>query len=225
MGKGTEALREKTLKVHQRLLEVYGEPEHHHMDAVSEMVNTILSQNTNDRLRDIAFNRLREKFPTWEDVRDAPVEEIEDAIRIAGLGGQKSVRIKGALQRLTEERGSISLEFLRKMPVEDAREWLISFNGIGPKTAAIILLFSLDMPAFPVDTHVHRISKRLGLIGPKVNREKAQGILEKLVPSELYYTFHLNLIRHGREICSARKPKCEICVLRDLCDYYARSAR
>ncbi len=225
MEKGTEALRKKALEVHQRLLEAYGEPEHHRMDAVSEMVNTILSQNTNDRLRDIAFNRLRERFPTWEKVRDAPVGEIEDAIRIAGLGKQKSVRIKEALQRLTEERGDISLEFLQEMPVEDARKWLTSFNGIGPKTAAIVLLFSLDMPAFPVDTHVHRVSRRLGLIGPKVNREKAHRILEKLVPPELYYAFHLNLIRHGREVCSARKPKCEICVLRDLCDYYARSAR
>ncbi len=214
--------REKALEVHRRLLEAYGEPNHPPMDAVSEMVNTILSQNTNDRLRDMAFARLRERFPTWEEVRDAPVEEIEEAIRIAGLGKQKAARIKGALQRITEERGEISLEFLREMPVEEARKWLMSFNGIGPKTAAIILLFSLGMPAFPVDTHIHRVSKRLGLIGPKVGREKAHRILEELVPPEIYYTFHLNLIRHGREVCHARRPECGICILRDLCDYYQK---
>ncbi len=215
--------RAKALEIHRRLLEAYGEPKHPHMDAVSEMVNTILSQNTNDRLRDIAFSRLRERFPTWEEVRDAPVEEIHEAVRIAGLGEQKAARIKEALQRITEERGEISLEFLREMPVEEAKRWLTSVNGIGPKTAAIILLFSLDMPAFPVDTHIHRVSKRLGLIGPKVGREKAHQILEELVPPEIYYPFHLNLIRHGRTVCSARRPKCEVCVLRDLCDHYRRS--
>ncbi len=214
-------LRRKVLEVHRRLVAVYGDdPPRKRLDPVSEMVDTILSQNTNDRLRDIAFDRLRRKFPTWEAVRDAPVEEIEDAIRVAGLSGQKARRIKEALQRITEERGEISLDFLGDLEVEEARKWLTSFKGIGPKTAAIVLLFSLGMPAFPVDTHVHRVSKRLGLIGKNVSREKAHEILERLVPPELYYTFHLNLIRHGREVCHARKPECESCVLKDLCDHY-----
>ncbi len=203
------------------LVSVYGDsPSRPRLDPVSEMVHAILSQNTNDRLRGLAFKRLRKKFPTWEAVRDAPVEEIEEAIHVAGLSAQKARRIKEALQRLTEERGEISLDFLRDMGVEEARKWLTSFNGIGPKTAAIILLFSLDEPAFPVDTHVHRVSRRLGLIGPNVSREKGHVIMERIVPPELYYTFHLNLTKLGREVCHARKPDCNACVLKEICNFH-----
>ncbi len=214
--------RSKALEVHRRLVEQYGErPWRPRLDPVAELVSTILSQNTNDRLRDQAFERLRERFPTWEAVRDAPVEAIFQAIQVAGLGRQKARRIKEALQRISRERGTLELDFLRQMSVEEARRWLTSFNGIGPKTAAIILLFALGMPAFPVDTHVHRVSKRLGLIPPKASREKAHGLLEEMMPPETYYTFHLNLIRHGREVCQARRPRCERCFLKDLCDFYA----
>ncbi|MFQ6057736.1 MAG: endonuclease III domain-containing protein [Anaerolineae bacterium] len=183
------------------------------------MVSTILSQNTNDALRDRAFGRLRGRFPTWEQVREAPVGEIAEAIQVAGLGQQKAARIKRALQRITEERDELSLDFLREMEVEEAKQWLTSIKGIGPKTAAITLLFALDMPAFPVDTHVHRVTKRLGVIPPNASREKAHEILEALMPPETYYAFHLNLIRHGRQVCKAPTPRCEICVLKDLCNY------
>ena len=144
------------------------------------------------------------------------------AIRPAGLAVQKAPRIQTALRTITERAGTLSLEFLRDLPLEEARAWLRSIDGIGPKTAAIVLLFSLDRPAFPVDTHIHRVSGRLGLIGPKVNAEKAHEILESLVPPDLYLPYHLLLITHGRRTCQARRPLCEKCPLTDLCDYYAR---
>jgi endonuclease-3 len=214
---------DKALEVHRRLIDVWGKPDRKRtMDAVSQLVCTIISQNTNDTLRDQAYEELRDRFPTWEQVRDAPTAEVIEAIQIAGLSQQKAPRIQEALQRITEERGELSLEFLRELGVDEAKAWLTSSKGIGPKTAAIILLFALNMPAFPVDTHVHRVSKRLGLIASNASREKAHAILEALLPPQTYYDFHLNLIRHGREVCQARRPRCELCVLRDLCDYYQR---
>jgi endonuclease-3 len=188
------------------------------MDAVSELVSTILSQNTNDVNRDRAFGRLQERFPTWEAVRDAPVDEVKEAIRVAGLANHKGPAIVGALRHITAQRGDLSLDWLRDLPVDEAKAWLTAIGGVGPKTASIVLLFSLGMPALPVDTHVHRVSRRVGLIGPKVSREKAHLVLEAALPQETYYPFHLNVIRHGREVCAARKPRCEDCVLDDICD-------
>jgi endonuclease-3 len=211
----------KALEVHQRLTQIFGDrPRWRRLDPISQLVNTFISQNTNDVLRDKAFDSLRQRFPTWEQVRDAPPEEVVAAIKIAGLSQQKGPRIQEALRRISAERGELSLEFLRDMSVEEAKQWLTASKGIGPKTAAIILLFALDMPAFPVDTHVHRVTKRLGLIPAKASREKAHGLLEALLPADTYYAFHINLIRHGREACQARRPRCELCTLRDLCDYY-----
>ena len=218
---GTRTLRAKILKIHTLLLEAYGDPPRPRLDPVSELVSTILSQSTNDTLRDRAYDRLRERYPAWEQVRDAPAHEIEKAIRVCGLSRQKAPRIKKALQHVTRERGALTLDFLRDLPVDEARRWLMSIDGVGPKTAAIVLLFALNRPAFPVDTHVHRVTGRLGLIPPKVNAEKAHVILEKLVSPGLYLPFHLNVIVHGREVCHARKPQCEICVVRRHCRYYA----
>ena len=214
-------LESKALEVHQRLVQAFGEqPRRRHLDPIAALVSTIISQNTNDVLRDQAFNSLRQRFPTWEQVRDAPLEEVVEAIKVAGLSQQKAPRIQRALKRISAERGELSLGFLREMGVEEAKQWLTAMNGVGPKTAAIILLFSLGMPAFPVDTHIHRVSKRLGLIPTHASREKAHELLEALLPPQTYYSFHLNLIRHGREICQARRPRCGLCVLRDLCAYY-----
>jgi endonuclease-3 len=211
----------KAQAIHQQLIEVYGQPKWRpHLDPISEVVSTILSQNTSDINRDRAFDRLRARVATWEMVRDGPVEAIEEAIRPAGLAQQKAPRIKGALEFITQERGELNLDFLKELPVDEAKAWLTQIKGVGPKTAAIILLFSLDMPAFPVDTHVHRVTQRLGLIGPRVSAEKAHDLLEDLIPPQHYYPFHLNVIRHGREICHARNPKCEICPLQPACDYY-----
>lgn len=208
-------------EVDRRLMEHYGDPGPAPvMDPVSQIVNTILSQNTNDANRDHAYRRLRERFPTWEEVCQAPVEAIEEAIRPAGLAPQRAPRIKAALQHIYQQRGSLELDFLRQLSVEEARRWLMGIHGVGPKTASIVLLFSLGMPAFPVDTHVHRVTRRLGLAPANAAAEKVQDIIERLVPPARYYPFHINLIRHGRRICTARRPHCEECFLRDLCAYY-----
>lgn len=216
----------KASQVHELLLESYGEPTWRpHLDPISELVSTILSQNTNDINRDVAFDRLRAALPTWEQVRDAKVDAVIEAIRPAGLANQKGPRIQGALRFVTQERGELDLGFLADWPVEDAKEWLCSIKGVGPKTAAIVLLFSMGRPAFPVDTHIYRVAKRLGLIDQRISREKAHDGLEQLVAQDDYYAFHLNVIRHGRQICTSRKPQCELCALRDLCDAYQEQNR
>jgi endonuclease-3 len=208
------------LVVHRRLADQYGErPNRPRLDPLAELVSTILSQNTNDRNRDRAFASLRERFPTWERVRDAPVAQVEEAIRTAGLARTKAPRIQAALRRITEARGELCLDFLADAPLDKARAWLTSLEGVGPKTAAIVLLFAFGRPAFPVDTHIHRVSKRLGLIPPKTSRERAHLLLEAILPVEIYYPFHLNLIRHGRETCGARRPACSRCSLLDLCPH------
>jgi endonuclease-3 len=210
----------RAIKIHERLLEFYGEPIWRNpLPAVDELVSTILSQNTNDVNRDRAFNALRAKFPTWEAVRDAKADDVVNAIRPAGLANQKGPRIQQVLKAITEERGSLDLSFLKEMSVDDARNWLTKFNGVGPKTAAIVLCFSLGMPAFPVDTHVYRVTGRIGLHPEKMTVEQAHPHLEGLFPPETYYAAHLNIIRLGREICTARKAMCEKCPIVKLCDY------
>ncbi len=221
MSASRAALAKKTLRVHELLLAHYGQPTWRNpLPALEELVSTILSQNTNDVNRDRAFELLRAKFPTWEAVRDAPTEAVVDAIRPAGLANQKGPRIQQVLRAITAERGELDLQFLKTLPVEDARAWLTKFNGVGPKTAAIVLLFSLDMPAFPVDTHVHRVTGRLGLRPEKMSADDSHAHFEGLLPPDTYYAAHLNIIRHGREVCHARHPECERCELKRLCDYY-----
>lgn len=205
------------------LADTYGVPLwRQHLPPVDELVSTILSQNTSDTNRDRAFDQLRARFPSWEAVRDADPAAVIEAIRPAGLANQKGPRIQAALSHLTETQGRITLDHLEQMPVEDAKAWLTAIDGIGPKTAAIILLFALNKPAFPVDTHVHRVSKRLGLIGPKTGREQAHIELERVVPEADYYAFHLQLIQHGRELCHARNPKCALCPLQAECEYFSQ---
>jgi endonuclease-3 len=213
-------LAQRAVKIHERLLEFYGEPIWRNpLPAIDELVSTILSQNTNDINRDRAFNALRAKFSTWEQVRDAQTNDVIEAIRPAGLANQKGPRIQQVLRSITEERGSLDLSFLKDLTVEEARIWLTKFNGVGPKTAAIVLCFSLDMPAFPVDTHVYRVTGRIGLRPEKMTVEQAHMHLEGLFPPETYYAAHLNIIRLGREICQARRPRCEVCPIIKLCDY------
>lgn len=214
-------LPEKYQTIYQLLLEEYGRPEwREKLPPVDELISTILSQSTSDINRDKGFFALKARFPDWQQMLDAPVEEIRDAIRPAGLANQKAPRIQAALQRIYLEQGEITLDFLAEMPLQQAMEWLMSLKGVGRKTASIVMLFAFGRPAFPVDTHVHRLSGRLGLIGPKVTADKAHQILENMGDPETYYTFHLNLIRHGREICTARNPKCQLCPLSAYCDYY-----
>ena len=214
------ALAKRALKIHERLLEFYGEPIWRNpLPPIDELISTILSQNTNDINRDRAFNALRARFSTWEQVRDANVSDVVEAIRPSGLANQKGPRIQQVLRSITEERGSLDLSFLKDLTVEEARNWLTRFNGVGPKTAAIVLCFSLDMPAFPVDTHVYRVTGRIGLRPEKMTVEQAHPHLESLFPPETYYAAHLNIIRLGREICQARRPRCEECPIIKLCDY------
>jgi endonuclease-3 len=216
-----DRLADKAQRIHDLLLREYGpHPWRPGRDPLAIFVSTIISQNTSDVNRDRAFDRLRQSFPTWEEVRQADIADIAEAIKPAGLHRIKAPRIKEALQAIHERRGELSLDFLADMEAREARDWLTSINGIGPKTAAIVLCFAFGKPAFPVDTHVHRVTRRLGLIGPKTSREKAQQELEAILPAEIYYTFHLNLIAHGRQVCRARQPRCEICVLQELCDYF-----
>jgi len=211
---------ENAIEVYTRLHNFFGAVDWRPpLSAMDELVSTILSQSTTDLNRDRAFERLKARFGTWEAVRDGDVADIEDAIRVAGLGRQKAPRIKAALQFITDRRGELSLDFLRDMPVDKARAWLAQMKGVGIKTASIILLFALDMPAFPVDTHVHRTTGRIGLIPPKTSAEKAHRILEAALPPETYLEAHLQFIRLGREICHARKPNCAACPLRDVCQF------
>jgi endonuclease-3 len=219
-------LHAKALTIHARLIAAYGRPEWEAGDdPVSQIVNTILSQSTTDVNRDRAYRRLRQRFPTWEAVRAAPVEEIIEAIRPAGLAPQRAPRIQAALNAIAAERGALTLDFLRQMPAREARAWLQRIKGVGPKTASIVLLFSLGMPAFPVDTHIHRVSRRLGLAPAGASAPKVQEILEALLPAEAYYPFHLNLIAHGRRVCKAQRPRCDDCFLSDLCDYFSQTRR
>ncbi len=194
------------------------------IDPLDELVNTILSQNTNDLNRDRAYRALRAKFSTWEAVRDAPPPQVIAAIKPAGLANQKGPRIQQALRRITAERGELDLNFLRDWPMEEAKAWLMSLDGVGPKTASIVLLFALGKPAFPVDTHIHRVTGRLGLIPPKTSADKAHEILAELVPPEWYHSFHLNVIEHGRQVCKAQHPQCEKCGLQRYCVYFQTRA-
>jgi endonuclease-3 len=219
-------LQELARQVNQYLLDFYGQPTWRNpMPPVDELVSTILSQNTNDVNRDRAFTSLRQRYPTWELVRDAETASVIEAIRPAGLANQKGPRIQQVLREITAERGTLDLTFLSGLPLEEARAWLMKFKGVGPKTAAIVLCFSLGRPAFPVDTHIYRVTGRVGLRPEKMTVEDAHPHLEALFPPETYYAAHLNLIRLGREICSSRNPECSRCPLRFVCNYNREAER
>jgi endonuclease-3 len=213
-------LSNRALTVHQRLLDFFGYPEWRNpLPPLDELISTILSQNTNDNNRDKAFDALKARFPTWEAVRDAPLTDVQGAIRPAGLANQKGERIQQVLREITAMRGELNLDFLKDLPDQEAFDWLMQFKGVGPKTATIVLQFALDKPAFPVDTHIHRVSGRIGLRPETMNAEQAHPHLAGLFPPETYYAAHLNIIRLGREICTARKPRCPECPLQNSCDY------
>jgi endonuclease III len=219
------ATRSEVLKVDRRLTRLYGEPRRRGRDAVGQLVGTILSQATTDTQTARSYTNLRRRFPTWKQVRDARVSDIAREIRASGLSQQKAPRLKAALQHITRERGKLDLKFLKQMPVEDARRWLMNIAGVGPKTASIVLLFSFGLPAFPIDTHVLRVTKRLGWLPQSaIPNVKAHEILEKLIPPQRYYPMHINLIRHGREFCVAGVPRCEMCPLTDGCEHYKAHA-
>lgn len=218
------SLRRKAARVDAALQAAYGRPRRRaHRDPVSTLVLTILSQNTSDVNSARGFARLRARFADWASVRDAPVASVVEAIRPAGLGVLKAPRIQAALRRITEARGVLSLGFLRRWPRARAKAWLRTLPGVGPKTAAIVLVFGLGKPAFAVDTHVERVGRRVGLIPLRLSVEAAHEWMEAVVPPRRHGPFHLLLVRHGREICKAGRPRCEICPIRRLCDFYRRT--
>lgn len=211
----------KPLKPHEvieRLQSLYGEPEWRpHGDATAELVLTLLSQNTSDTNSGRAFSRLLQRFPDWQSVVEAPLSEVEDAIRPGGLAPTKAPRLQAMLAEVRSRTGGFDLGFLRDLPDDEPREWLRSLPAVGPKTAACVLLFGLGKPGLPVDTHVFRVSTRLGLVAEKLGPEKAQTLLEKKVPPRDHFAFHILLIRHGRHMCTARSPNCPGCPLLDRC--------
>ena len=184
---------------------------------VPELVLTILSQHTSDINADRAFQQLMSRFDTLETVAQAPVDEILQSIRNGGLARIKAPRIKAVLNQILEERGELDLDFLGELPLDQAKAWLTALPGVGKKTAAVVLCFSLGMPAMAVDTHVHRVSKRLGLIGDKTSADQAHDLLEAMVEPQEVYRFHVYLITHGRQVCKAQRPLCEACPLADGC--------
>lgn len=201
-----------------RLAALYGDPKHiPHGDAVAELVLTVLSQNTADTNSGRAFIQMMRRYPSWEAIAAAPTAELIATIQRGGLAPQKAPRIQAILRAVGERSPGWDLQFLREMPFEEARAWLRALPGVGPKTAACVLLFALGLPAMPVDTHVERVSKRLGLIPEKTTAEQAHGLLESLVLPADYYRFHMLLIKHGRRTCIARRPVCGRCPLAAEC--------
>ena len=206
--------------IRDRLREVYGRPlSGPHGHPIAELVLTVLSQSTNDRNRDVAYLGLRERFPSWEAVRDAPVDELEAAIRPGGISKVKSVRIKAILEAVTEisRDGELSLDWLPQLTVPDAQAYLCSLPGVGRKTAACVLLFALGMRDVPVDTHVSRVGSRLGLFRPGAPFEELHDTMLAITPAGEELELHMNLLRHGRRTCHARRPECAQCALRRMC--------
>jgi endonuclease-3 len=216
-------------RVYELLVATYGEPRNEpDYDPLGGLVATILSQHTSDINSDRAYQQLIKTFPTWEEVRDAPTNAVADAIRSGGLANIKAPRIQDVLLTLTEQKQAQGIaaslshylyaELTKRTP-EDAWHYLRTLPGVGPKTAACVMMFNLDCPVMPVDTHVHRTSQRLGLIGPKVNADKAHTLFARALPPEWVYPLHVNLITHGRQICHAQRPECVQCPLYSECAY------
>ena len=215
----------KYAPVARALTKVYGTLDWtRNQDGMDELISCILSQSTNDSNRDRAFARLKAQFPSWDAVRSAPIDALIDAIKPAGLANQKAPRIQDALAAIHARVGGYSIDFLNDLSISEAKDWLCSLKGVGPKTAAIVLCFAYGRAAFPVDTHIYRVSKRIGFFPEAVNANDAHPIMEAIVPPKRYYQFHIQLIQHGRDTCHARKPACERCPITRRCDYFQHSA-
>ncbi|MFX1578136.1 MAG: endonuclease III domain-containing protein [Promethearchaeota archaeon] len=211
----------KAKKICNVLIRYYGrEVSARKLPPLDELVMTILSQHTNDVNMFRAYESLKERYSTWEEVIGAPQEEVAMFIRSSGMYNLKAQRIQAALKGIKERVGKLDLSHLETMDLQEAKKWLTSLHGVGPKTAAIVLLFSFGRPVLPVDTHVWRVTKRLGLIGEKVSRERAHVLLEELMPESCIPSLNKNLVRHGREVCRAQNPQCDECFLSHLCNYY-----
>jgi endonuclease-3 len=216
------ALSAKALEVSRRLTDLYGELPFSSKDPMGMLVDILLSHRTRDEQTEAAWQNLLKHFGSWEAVRDAPTQEVQDTIANVNFPEVKAPRLQKIMRQITEERGNLNLDFLCTLPLSEAMSWLDRFEGVGPKTTAAVLLFSCQMPILPVDVHVHRVSGRLGLIGKKVTPEAAHTLLQALLPQDArsIYNFHKALLRHGQRICVFERPRCNKCPLTDLCDYY-----
>lgn len=209
--------RERLEEVARRLERAYGPPSRPRRDPLEELVLTILSQNTSDTNRDRAWERLRDRFGDWDEVRRAERAEVEEALRPGGLAGQKAAAVQALLEDLRRERGEVSLDHLADMGDGQAMDYLTGFRRVGTKTAACVLCFALRRPVMPVDTHVDRVSRRLGLVPEGGGAAAAHRVLNDIVPRERRFPLHVQMIRHGREVCTARSPRCGECPLEDVC--------
>lgn len=213
----------KTLEAHERLNEYYGiQGIYGRADPMHELIGTILSHRTTHANEVTAYRTMRERFPTWEQVRDAPLPELIEAIQTANYPEVKAPYIQNLLTHLFQETGTANIDFLADMSTEDAMKWLTNLPGIGLKTSTLLLLFNFQKPVLPVDTHVHRVTQRVGLIGPKVSAEKAHALLLSYLPKEAkaLFNFHKHFYWHGQRVCTWYSPKCNECVLRLMCDFY-----
>ena len=204
--------------VYRLLLDHYGASKWFRRNSpMDELIYTVLSQHTSDLNTDRTFADLQANFSSWQEIVDAPTEAVQETIKRGGLSKIKAPRVQAILREIYSRRGDYDIDFLPDIPFDEARKWLLTLPGVGEKTAACVLLFSFGLPALPVDTHVHRVSGRLGLIPKKMNADKAHHALESLIDHEQVYQFHVDLIQHGRKVCHARRPNCADCVLSDIC--------
>jgi endonuclease-3 len=220
------ALTAKALEVTRRLTDLYGEEPFSSKDPMSMLVDIILSHRTRDEQTAAAYANLLKRFGSWEAVRDAPTQEVQETIANVNWPEIKAPRLQTIMRQITQERGNLNLDFLRDLPVEESAAWLSRFEGVGPKTTACVLLFSCQQPLLPVDVHVGRVSQRLGLIGKKVTNDAAHNLLQALLPNDArsIYNFHKALLRHGQRVCGY-EPQCRRCILTDMCDYYKTVVR
>lgn len=217
------ALRQKAWAAHERLLETYGDnPLVPRREPMHELISTMLSHRTTGKNEDMAYSRMWQRFGSWEAIRDAPVDELAEAIAPSNFAEAKAPNIKKTLARIIDERGEANIAFLAAAPTDEGLKWLLALPGVGIKTATLVLLFCFAKPVLPVDTHVHRVSQRLGLIGPRVDPTAAHPILLAMLPPEppVLYNFHLNMLRHGQKVCVWGTPRCARCPLTDICDWY-----
>jgi endonuclease-3 len=218
------ALQTKTWEVYQRLLQTYGEqPLKPRRQPMHELISTMLSHRTTEQAEALAFEQMWRRFGSWEAIRDAPVAELIETIAPTTFPEAKAPNIQKVLRQIIEERGEASIEFLRELPAEEGLAWLMARPGVGIKTASLVLLFCFSKPLLPVDTHVHRVSQRLGLIGPKVSANAAHKLLLDLLPKEPHtlFNYHVAMLRHGQRVCLWGTPRCRRCPLQDRCDWYA----
>jgi len=215
-------LTKKAKRITLTLENKFGEPKRENViDPLSNLVLTVLSQSTNDKNRDTAYNQLRDRFPTWEDVMNGNVKQIADAIRPGGLANQKSDRIKNILKWIHDEYGSLNLDCLCDMEPDLTIEKFTRLKGVGVKTISVVMMFSCGIDIFPVDTHVHRICRRIGFVPDKASAEKTFWEMRPVVPKGKSFSLHMNFLKLGRTICYARKPRCENCPINHLCDFYS----